>query len=127
MFDDDPSGIVQVFQSAEDGGEIHRPLAEFREDALADHLLVVPALDGRDGDDIRIEVLEVDVPDAVEVPAEPLHRVAATEGVVARVEAEADQVRVRAVEEGNDFFRRLDVGCAVVVDCLLYTSPSPRD
>src|SRR5689334_22760646 len=83
----DPAVIAPLFQSGLDRGKIHLALSQFTEDAFADGLEVVPALRARTLSDLRLAVLEVNMPDTVRVAAQPLYRVAAAKTIVTGIEA----------------------------------------
>src|SRR6476660_1258760 len=67
-------------------------------------------------DEALVHGLDVDVGDALGVLAAQLHRVAAAVDDVACVEAEADVVGVRRLEDAVDVLGRLDVAVAVRVE-----------
>src|SRR5678816_1339584 len=66
--------------------------------------------------DLRLAVLEVDVPDAIAVAFEQIQRRAAAVGRMAGVETQADERGIRGLHQRIDLLRRLDEGRAVMME-----------
>ena len=78
--------------------------------------MVVPALVAGRAREIGVAVLEVDVPDAIEIPGDRGQRIAAAVHQMARIEAEPQERRRGSRQQRVDFTRRLDVPGAVMVE-----------
>src|SRR5437667_11693810 len=68
LFDDDPPCVATGAERVDRAGQRHHPAAQFAEDPAADRRVVVPALVAGRAREIGVAVLEVDVPDAIEIP-----------------------------------------------------------
>ena len=66
LFDHDPAVVARALELAQQGGEIDRAFAQLAEQAMPQRGLVVPLFRARARGDLRLAILEVDVPDAVE-------------------------------------------------------------
>src|SRR2546425_11796743 len=64
----DPTAVPAAHELGRDALEVHVALAELAEDAVLDRLHRIPALAPRPGRDLRVVVLEVDMPDPVGMP-----------------------------------------------------------
>src|SRR5690606_32842915 len=116
LLDDGEQVHAQLLRGHQDGLQLGHAAGRFAHDA---------ALHGRPegdlvlddvGEDVRVDLLEVQVADAFAVGIDQLDAVAAAVGVVAGVEAEVDHVGVGGVEEALDVLLGVDVGVGVRVD-----------
>ena len=116
LFDHDPARVVHRPQLGQDRREVDVALAQLTEEPLAHYVHAVPSLLARTRSDLRVVILEVDVPDAVGMAPQAGHRIAPAEAVVPRVEAESQDLGVGHAHQPRRLFRRLDPGADVVME-----------
>ena len=116
LLDHDPAFVPDPEQLLEAFVDLRAARAELAEHACRPGLLEALALGVQAGQQVQVDVLEVHVVDELARLAQERQRVAAAEGRVAGVEAEAEQARVHVLEERLDLARRLDVGAGVGVE-----------
>src|SRR5439155_16895627 len=90
----DPAAVAGAHELGGDALEVHVALAELAEDAVLDRLDGIPALAPRPRRDLRVVVLEVDVPDPVCMPLDALDCVASSGPVVAGGEPEPEDLGI---------------------------------
>ena len=104
---------VQVLGRGQDGAQLRNAVRRFaHHTALDGGAERHPVLD-HIGEDLRVDLLEVEIADALAVGLDQLDAVAAAVGVVAGVQAEVDQLGVGGVEEPLDMVLGVDVRVGV--------------
>ena len=114
LLDHQPAVVVAAGGSGEDAVEVEHACPELGEEARPDR--GIEATDrsaAQTVEDIGVDVLEMDVRHLIAEFAQRRDRVAAADGVVADVEADADQLGIEAGGQSLDLGRRLDERPAV--------------
>ena len=114
LLDHQPAVVVAVGRGGEDAVEVEHARPELGEEARPDRGIEAtdrPA--AQTVEDMRVDVLEVDVGHPIAEFAQRRDRVAAADRVVADVEADADQLGIEAGGQSLDLGRRLDERPAV--------------
>ncbi len=115
LLDGDPALIVLGSEEIADSAEIDFALTEFAIDAVPNSLEIVPVFGAGAGGDFWVIILEMDVPDAVEIFLETLQGVAAAEPIMSGVETESDEIRVGQFQKCRNLVRGFDITRAVMM------------
>src|SRR5512132_1010051 len=105
LLHEDVAVILGLSEPAQDGREVNAALPKLAEYTVPQGCKVVPFSGAGVFRDLRLAVLQVDIPHAFPEAAEAAHHVpvAGSIGVVAGVEHESDKPRVRQLEETGNF------------------------
>ena len=114
--------IVLRAQPAQQRRKINATFAQFAVDAMTHAGEVIPLLGPRAPRNLRLDILQMDVPDAVFEAIESRDQVAILSPsavvIVAGVKHESKSLRIGQLKQGCNLFRRLHITCAVVMeDC----------
>ena len=116
LLDHDPGVVAAGEQLLQAVVDARAAAAELAEHAGRPGLLHARALLVQTGEQIEVDVLEVHVVDELAGLAQERQRIAAAEGRVAGVEAEAEQAGVHPLEQRVELARRLDVAARMGVE-----------
>ena len=118
LFNQQIALIIPSGEASQHRGKVHRALSQFTEDTVAQGCEVVPSCGAGLGCEVRVAVLQVDVPDAFTESLEGLQHVGAARaiGVVAGVENKTELRGIGALQQRGDFVGRFDVSGTVVVE-----------
>src|SRR5260370_12285951 len=103
-----------------DGGERHVALAQFTKHPVAYRSEIIPAICTSLPGDLRLAVLEMNMPDTLTETVQPVLDVpaiiaAGTIEVVAGIEHQPQQVRIGHVQETSDLSPRFDIPGTIMI------------
>src|SRR6185436_10380049 len=116
LLDDDPAGVVLDAQRVQHAHKRHHSLPELAEDAAAHRRVIVPPFGSRTARELRLAILEVNMPDAIAILRDGIDRVAAGVHQMPGVAAEADHLGIGPRHQRLDLPRRLDPAGAVMME-----------